>query len=433
MKDQQEMTPVPGHEAFARSDPAATCSQAAFLLTLGRQPTRRIPPLSSDFSTEKSKMEWDDSVDPEDAEALALPDLGEAAFDDAILRSRDLHGLAVGFGDADGWRTGMAEGRVAELALALYKDPSGETAVRLIRGCMYSRQPLVRVAAAAADLRLHLRGQQLLEADRSLETGSIHGAESSVRIGEPGSAVEVPGRENTLKRTMVPTGTMEVLMRGVGAQEELVRDVAVSALESARSQFDDAEPPVPSAGDHGETNVTGPRRLHRISTVVHGTTFGRATHWWRPGRVFPQYLKANVRNNLYSGSRPFSWSGLYNDWARDLGARDLLDWASGVELDRVFAYSHGGSVAMLASGFGLGMRKLVLLSCPVHRRYAPDFQSIGKVVSVRTRLDLVILADRGGQRFRDGRIQENTLPVWFSHKATRKIAVWQRYNIGGML
>ena len=88
---------------------------------------------------------------------------------------------------------------------------------------------------------------------------------------------------------------------------------------------------------------------------------------------------------------------------------------------------------MLASKLGLNMNKLVLLSCPVHARYAPDFDHVSKVVSVRTRLDLVILADRGGQRFHDKRISENVLPLWFSHKATREVSVWKRYGIASML
>lgn len=72
-----------------------------------------------------------------------------------------------------------------------------------------------------------------------------------------------------------------------------------------------------------------------------------------------------------------------------------------------------GRVAMLATTLGLAMEKLVLLSCPVYRRYSPDFRCAKEVVSVRARLDLVILADGGGQRFRDSRIREYVLPVWF--------------------
>ena len=178
---------------------------------------------------------------------------------------------------------------------------------------------------------------------------------------------------------------------------------------------------------HGRRKSTG------TSVVVHGTTFGRGSDWWKSGRVFPRYLKGNVAPNLYGGSKPFFWSGLYSDTARELGAWELLNWAGGKPLDHVFAYSHGGSVAMRASKLGLDIDKLVLLSCPVHRRYAPDFQHVRNVVSVRTRLDLVILADGGGQRFKDARIADHVLPVWFRHKATRERAVWQRYGIATML
>ena len=79
------------------------------------------------------------------------------------------------------------------------------------------------------------------------------------------------------------------------------------------------------------------------------------------------------------------------------------------------------------------MNKLVLLSCPVHTPYAPYFGRIRKVVSVRTRLDLVILADGGRQRFRDLRIDEHVLPLWFTHKATRQPDVWQRHKIAAII
>jgi hypothetical protein len=48
-------------------------------------------------------------------------------------------------------------------------------------------------------------------------------------------------------------------------------------------------------------------------------------------------------------------------------------------------------------------------------------------------LDLVILADGGGQRFHDSRIQENVLPVWFDHAATHDPAVWRQYNVPAVL
>lgn len=128
-----------------------------------------------------------------------------------------------------------------------------------------------------------------------------------------------------------------------------------------------------------------------------------------------------------------AWSGIYSDRARESGADELLRWVGEKRLDHVFAHSHGGSVAMIATRLGLEINKLVLLSCPVYRRYSPDFRYANDVVSIRARLDLVILADGGGQQFRDSRIKEHVLPVWFSHKATRDPRVWKRHAIANKL
>ena len=91
---------------------------------------------------------------------------------------------------------------------------------------------------------------------------------------------------------------------------------------------------------------------------------------------------------------------------------------------------------MLSSQLGLRIGELVLLSCPVHPGlYEPDFSRVTKAVSIRVRLDLVILVDRGGQRFKDARIRENVLPIWFRHDATHDPAVWQNsnYNVPSLL
>jgi predicted alpha/beta-hydrolase family hydrolase len=100
----------------------------------------------------------------------------------------------------------------------------------------------------------------------------------------------------------------------------------------------------------------------------------------------------------------------------------------------LYTHSHGGSVAMLANQAGTDVGRMVLLSCPVHRpKYAPDFNHTQKVVSIRVHLDLVILADGGGQRFDDSRIAEHELPIWFDHFATHDPANWQNYAIATML
>ena len=48
-------------------------------------------------------------------------------------------------------------------------------------------------------------------------------------------------------------------------------------------------------------------------------------------------------------------------------------------------------------------------------------------------LDLVILADRGGQRFYDNRISENVLPLWFDDFATHDPTTWETYGVPAML
>ena len=56
-------------------------------------------------------------------------------------------------------------------------------------------------------------------------------------------------------------------------------------------------------------------------------------------------------------------------------------------------------MANLATGLGLQLDRLVLLSWPVHEEWFPDFARVRRIIDIRVRLDLVILADRGGQTF----------------------------------
>ncbi|NWF81112.1 MAG: hypothetical protein HXY37_13880 [Chloroflexi bacterium] len=89
---------------------------------------------------------------------------------------------------------------------------------------------------------------------------------------------------------------------------------------------------------------------------------------------------------------------------------------------------------MLASQNGAHLDTLALLSCPVHYyKYKPDFSRIVKTVSIRVHLDLAILVDGGGQRFKDPAIQENVLPIWFDHGAVLAPQTWIQYNLGSKL
>ena len=170
--------------------------------------------------------------------------------------------------------------------------------------------------------------------------------------------------------------------------------------------------------------------------IVHGT-WARASSWWQPpSGDFWKYLHDTVDGTLYGAADRFEWSGGYSDVARALAGSDLQAWVqqhrlAGLDL---FTHSHGGSVAMLASHAGTAVGGLVLLSCPVHwPKYTPDFSRVSKVVSVRVHLDLVILADGGGQRFYDTRVHENVLPVWFDHFATHDPATWEQHDVKSML
>ncbi|MFN0096422.1 MAG: hypothetical protein ACKVVT_16805 [Dehalococcoidia bacterium] len=72
--------------------------------------------------------------------------------------------------------------------------------------------------------------------------------------------------------------------------------------------------------------------------------------------------------------------------------------------------------------------KAVLLSCPVHKEYTPG-PGLSRTISVRVRLDLVIPADRGGQRFKRPDVEEIVLPIWFDHFATHDPQVWKDHDL----
>lgn len=219
-----------------------------------------------------------------------------------------------------------------------------------------------------------------------------------------------------------------VLAAGAAMDDELVRDVAKTVLARVAPEF-------PLRPELGWDGLDEPLRPMNSTLLIHGT-FAQQSSWWRPGGDFHTYILEEVRGDLYAEPDAFGWSGIYSDAARLLGAEDLIAWlqARGAVAVDLIAHSHGGSVAMLASHAPLSIGKLVLLSCPVHwAKYSPHFASISETISVRTRCDLVILADRGGQRFHDSRIRERVLPLWFKHAASHDPEVWRRFNVPALL
>jgi hypothetical protein len=373
--------PVPWRKAFGERGDAALLSQAALLLLLGAQ-------VRGDARGPRARAAAARQAYPRrDAARFPVPQLSltgqrvPASRVQARLRKR--YGREVSRALRAEEREAAPLDVLADLAARLQRNPTGLAAAELMECCLRHPDELPRVAAAAAYFEL----------------------------------------------STDPRRSLDVLARGTRSTDDLARAVAATALARVAPE------------DPRLLGLTKARRRptrrtrSRTSLLVHGT-FARNTTWWQPGGEFHEYLLSQVRPDLYKAADRFEWSGGWSDAARAVGAMDLLAWVDDRNLNGLdlFTHSHGGSVAMLASQAGLSSGLLVLLSCPVHvPKYLPDFARVRNVVSIRVHLDLVILADGGGQRFQHPKIREHVLPLWFEHSATHEPDIWQRYDVPSML
>jgi len=272
--------------------------------------------------------------------------------------------------------------RFRRLAHGLGRKPSLVAVAGLMESCLRHPHPLVRAAAAIAYFAL----------------------------------------------TSEPSRLIGILEDCAHNDDDLVRHVAATGLARLAPE----SPHLAELSKKASPDTQGPSA--HTSLLIHGT-WAANEQWWKPGGDFHSYLLNGVRPDLYANADAFSWSGIYSEAARAIAATELQAWLAGHAIQRPYllTHSHGGSVAMLATQNGLNTGPLVLLSCPVHSIYMPDFSRTGPVVSIRVKLDLVILADGGGQRFHDPRIREHVLPIWFNHFATHDPAVWQRYHLPSVI
>lgn len=376
MPDTDLTEPPSIDEAFERTDRTAVFTQAAALLILGLQ-------LRGDTTT------LQDGLPEEDLSVLRIPPVSrlggriDSQRTRIFLASRFRTSVAAPIPEGEDvtWRPDI----FAELAKDHVREPTPFSATNLMEACLRHPHEIVRVAAAAA----------------------YHDWSSE------------------------PPRLTVILEQGTRSADLLVRELAATAL--AKVNPNDARL---SDFQKSSGRVAGASGGH-TAMLVHGT-FALGALWWQPGGDFHSYLLREIRTDLYNKNDRFAWSGGYSSDARALAADDLLRWVSshneqGLDL---FTHSHGGSVAMLATTKGLQIGELVLLSCPVHiPKYLPDFSRVRKIVSIRVRLDLVILADRGGQRFKHPKIEENILPIWFDHTVTHNPDVWKNstYQIPAML
>jgi hypothetical protein len=401
--------PIAGPDAFQDlTEPSHVLSQAATLLLIGSdlrgdasaaqaraESAIRVPPLS-----DEARLSAFQTVPEEDIAALGFPRLEAGA---ERFRAKDLQrSVGVRFSAVKTGAPVASEARAVARSLptaaaAFYRDANAETAAALLEVGLRHPNELVRVAAAASYFEV--------------------GAEASQAI--------------------------PLLDHGLGSKDGLTRDVAANAL----ANVDPLDPKLLKllkpgrrislrkpwrTSDRDKVRAVVAALDGEKSTIVHGT-FAASSTWWQPPKGdFWAYLKNNVDPNLYSAQDRFGWSGGYSDAARTKGGTDLSMWVQNHGLNGLdlYGHSHGCSVSMLANHVGTRVGKMVLLSCPVHwPKYTPDFSRVTKVVSVRVHLDLVILADRGGQKFNDPGIEEHVLPVWFHHSATHEPAVWRKYDV----
>ena len=365
----------------AEPDSRAVQTQAAFLFVVAnllRRPTQ----------AECIKQPHMDMAPPEDLAVLGVPStiygLETAWPKRYSLRELQEELRQRGFASAEGLSVRSDPGLAGELrALAgeLLAKPERRAAALLAVHSLQHPDPLVRVAAAVAVAESVKHGREL----------AVERLRSHAREGDP------------LVRLVAATG-----LARLAPTDPVLEELAAAS-------------PGPS----------GREPIHS-STIVHGTWAARGD-WWQPQGDFHGYLLADVVPDLYAGDDPFGWSGAWRMSARRKAAKSLRDWAAGHEASclNLFAHSHGANLAMLATRRGLEIGRFVLLSCPVHwTKYKPKLGSMRSALSIRSHLDLVILADAGGQRFPKGSgITEHVLPIWFSHSASHDLEVWKAHHL----
>jgi hypothetical protein len=269
------------------------------------------------------------------------------------------------------------QSELATKVRTLYQKPSFEEAAALFEAALHSPHPLVAVAAAAG------------------------------------------ARETTRFRPEIRV----ILEEHSGSDDPLVAELAQEVLRQIQPQNPHLQ----------ERVVTPPRSKHRrrkssTAVLTHGT-WAVAQPWYQPGGDFYQALKAN-RPNLHIHDESFKWSGQYSDGARRVAALQIKQWIGdeGLVKPDFFAHSHGGTVANLATKKGVEFGKLVLLAWPVHTQWYPNFTKVAQIYDIRVKFDLVILVDRGGQRFQHAGVKEFR-NGWFDHASVHEPAYWDTYGL----
>lgn len=203
------------------------------------------------------------------------------------------------------------------------------------------------------------------------------------------------------------------------SEDPITRQLAMAAMARLGHRDDDAE-----GGGAGRAPIPG---AVVASTIIHGT-WGWKGDWWRPSASFHDYVRQEVRSNIYSRGAPFSWSGAYSDGQRRMAAEDFHRWANEISprgIDTLLGHSYGGEVAARAWHLGTKIREVVLLSTPatVPVRIAVDHGL--RTVDIRLPFDPVLALARTPQRIRRkaANLTEVVLPRWQGNPPFRCLAV----------
>ncbi|KQM83942.1 hypothetical protein [Agromyces sp. Leaf222] len=380
--DDSSAEPVRGFAAFESEGRGAIASRAAQLMCMAA------------FASDADVSDLQD-----DAALLEVPMVPVAPspepFSDELALDR-LTESALASRVPGLWTADSAEAPPVEAKQIAWEDIERMQSVLplsvLLNVCLRSEHPLERVAAAAA---LHRLSESVL----ATATGA--------------------------------------LLEATDSEDPLVRAIANATLGIEQATGEGSGTAAAGAGD-GEP----------VSVTVHGTWGMVGTDpWYRPGALLHDHIRDEVSANLFDAPGYFIWTGGFSEADRDAGARDLSVWRTRqgfTEFDSVYAHSHGGNVALTAAADGERIRLLVLMHTPAIPRADEEWavirRNVGRVVVMRTRMDLVVLADRlrtgSRQRF-DARLLPHFHVElhwakgdgWFSHDFFVTKQKWDQYRI----
>lgn len=244
----------------------------------------------------------------------------------------------------------------------------------------------------------------------------------------------------------VTKGTSEQALRFMSATLEQTEDPLVQEIAAPlvfypyNETYDIPEP------DRDELANRDPS--HETSVTVHGTWARLSPDgWFKRTSALHQHLTAKASPNLFQGSNYFRWTGAYHRLDRRFGAYEFAWWKQVEQvgpIDTVYAHSHGGNVALNLLASGEQVRLLVLLHTPVLSRTDKAWErirsNVQRVVVMRTRADLVMLAD-GLRTGSSMNLLQHQLPhrqvmphwkekdSWFSHSHFVTHSTWMKYDL----